>query len=37
MVECCGFVEFWHELVKKKPKKWKFAKNIVQNAEFFII
>jgi hypothetical protein len=34
MVKCCGFVEFRHELGKKTPKKWKFAKNLVQNVEF---
>jgi hypothetical protein len=28
------FVEFRRELGKNTPKKWKFAKNLVQNAEF---
>jgi hypothetical protein len=36
MVKCCGFVEFRREL-GKKTKKWKFAKKLVQNMEFFII
>jgi hypothetical protein len=35
MVKCCGFVEFWHKLGEKMQKKWKFAKNLVQNGEFF--
>jgi hypothetical protein len=33
--EMLWFVEFWRELGKKMLKKWKFAKNLVQNAEFF--
>jgi hypothetical protein len=37
MVKCCGFVEFRHELGKKTQQKWKFAENLVQNEEFFII
>jgi hypothetical protein len=36
MVKCCGFVEFRHELRKKRQKKWKFAKNLAQNVEFFL-
>jgi hypothetical protein len=35
MVKCCGFVEFQRELGKKMKKRWKFAKNLVQNVEFF--
>jgi hypothetical protein len=34
MVKCGGLVEFRRELGKKNTKKWKFAKNLVQNAEF---
>jgi hypothetical protein len=34
MVKCCVFVEFQHELGKKKQKKWKIAKKLVQYAEF---
>jgi hypothetical protein len=34
-VKCCGFVEFRLELGKKTPKKWKFAKILVENAELF--
>jgi hypothetical protein len=35
MDKCWGFVEFWHELGKRMQKYWKFAKNLVENAEFF--
>jgi hypothetical protein len=35
-VKCCGFVEFWRELGEKTPKKWKFAKKLVENAKFFL-
>jgi hypothetical protein len=35
-VKCCCFVEFWCELVKKTPKKWKFAKKISRKCEVFL-
>jgi hypothetical protein len=46
MVKCCGFVEYVCMFgltisgtphLGKRQKKWKFAKNLVQSAEFLII
>jgi hypothetical protein len=37
MDKCWGFVEFQRELGKRMQKKWKFAKNFVENAEFFLL
>jgi hypothetical protein len=36
MDKCWGFVEFRRELRKRMQKKWKYAKKIVENAEFFL-
>jgi hypothetical protein len=35
VVECCGFVAFWREL-RKKTKKWKFAKKNSTKCRVFL-
>jgi hypothetical protein len=36
MDKCWGFVEFRRELGKRMQNQWKFAKILVENAEFFL-